>query len=74
MTIVVMNIVLAIFNLIPIPPLDGSKILFAILPARFMHIRMKLEQYGFLIVLMFLIFFGHVIYPVVNLVARMLVG
>lgn len=74
MTIVVMNIVLAIFNLIPIPPLDGSKILFAILPARFMNIRFKLEQYGFLIVLMFLIFFGQLLNPVINLVLRLLVG
>ena len=74
MTIVVMNIVLAIFNLIPIPPLDGSKILFAILPARFMHIRMKLEQYGFLIVLMFLIFFGQLLNPVVGFLLRVLVG
>jgi Zn-dependent protease len=73
MTIVVMNIVLAIFNLIPIPPLDGSKILFAILPARFMNIRYKLEQYGFMIVLIFIIFFGSVISPVVNFVLRMLV-
>ncbi len=74
MTIIVINIVLAIFNLIPIPPLDGSKILFAILPARFMHIRMKLEQYGFILVLLFVVFFGQLISPVVDLVAKLLIG
>ena len=74
MTIVVMNIVLAIFNLIPIPPLDGSKILFAILPQRFMSIRFKLEQYGFLIVLMFLIFFGQLMNPVIGFLLKILIG
>jgi Zn-dependent protease len=74
MTIVVMNIVLAIFNLIPIPPLDGSKILFAILPARFMHIRMKLEQYGFMIVLLFIIFMGSLLNPIINFLLNILVG
>lgn len=74
MTIVVMNIVLAIFNLVPIPPLDGSKILFAILPQRFMSIRYKLEQYGFLLVLIFIIFMGTILNPVINLVLRFLVG
>jgi Zn-dependent protease len=74
MTIIIMNIVLAIFNLIPIPPLDGSKILFAILPQRFMNIRFKLEQYGFLIVLMFIIFFGQLLNPVIGFLLRVFVG
>jgi len=55
--IVSINIWLAIFNLIPIPPLDGSWILFSFLPERFENIKMFLRQYGFAI-LMFLIIFG----------------
>ena len=45
-TIVMVNLVLAIFNLVPLPPLDGSKILFSLLPRRFAHIRAVLEMYG----------------------------
>ncbi len=49
------NLILVFFNLIPIPPLDGSKILFAILPVDIVHRLRPLEQYGFLI-LMVLVF------------------
>ena len=51
------NLALAIFNLIPIPPLDGSKILFGLLPDRYEHQALWLEQYGGYI-LMGLILFG----------------
>jgi len=44
--IIFLNLVLMIFNLIPIPPLDGSKILFAFLPSRYEHIRISLERIG----------------------------
>lgn len=53
----VINVSLFIFNLLPIPPLDGSKVLFAFLPARTVwQIRPQLERWGFviLIVVMFL--------------------
>jgi Zn-dependent protease len=51
------NLILAFFNLIPIPPLDGSKILFAILPAELVYRLRPLEQFGFLI-LMGVVFFA----------------
>jgi len=44
--IIFLNLALMIFNLIPIPPLDGSKILFAFLPSRYEHIRISLERTG----------------------------
>ncbi|MBP6788059.1 MAG: site-2 protease family protein [Candidatus Promineofilum sp.] len=51
------NLILAFFNLIPIPPLDGSKILFAILPGELVYRLRPLEQFGF-IILMAVVFFA----------------
>ena len=55
--IVYANILLGVFNLIPIPPLDGSKLLYALLPDSQYRLKMQLERYGFMILLAF-IFFG----------------
>ena len=60
-----LNLSLFVFNLLPFPPLDGSKILSTFLPSSFQPTLDLLEQYGFLI-LMFLIYIGLfslVIYP-----------
>lgn len=51
------NILLGLFNLIPIPPLDGSWILFAFLSERWNNVKIFLRQYGFFILISF-IFFG----------------
>ncbi len=72
--VVLVNLVLAIFNLIPIPPLDGSKILFSILPPRFANWRYALEQYGFIFVLIFVFFFIQVLFPVIGLAFSLLTG
>lgn len=53
-TLLGMNLSLAVFNLIPIPPLDGSKILNAILPARVYFKIMQYERYGFIILILLL--------------------
>jgi Zn-dependent protease len=55
--IVVYNFAWAVFNLIPIPPFDGSHILFSFFPGKFLKFRMVFEQYG-LFVFLFFIFFG----------------
>jgi Zn-dependent protease len=54
-TFFVMNIGLAVFNLFPIPPLDGSKILASILPESFGSAIESIEQYGFIILLLALV-------------------
>lgn len=56
------NIFLAFFNLIPIPPLDGSKLLFSIIPMR-TETKILLEQYGFFFLLMLIFFFSSVFGP-----------
>ncbi|MBQ3573729.1 MAG: site-2 protease family protein [Clostridia bacterium] len=49
--LVIYNIGLGVFNLIPIPPLDGSKILNAILPQRYYFKLMQYERYGFIVLI-----------------------
>ena len=57
LNLIFLNVSLAIFNLLPFPPLDGSKVLSTFLPAKFQPILDMMEQYGFLI-LMALIYLG----------------
>lgn len=68
------NIVLAVFNAIPIPPLDGSKILLGLLPRELAYSYMQLERYGFLILigLLWLGLLDRIIWPVVIILARIL--
>lgn len=63
--IVWVNVALAVFNLVPIPPLDGSKVLFGLLPRSLGHIEETLERYGFLILIIFIMFFSHLILPLI---------
>lgn len=78
---ILINLILMIFNLFPIPPLDGSKVLFALLPPRVSwQWRPMLEQYGFIILL--IVFFvppgnsigGRILSPVLRGAFDLLVG
>ena len=53
-SLITINIGLGVFNLIPIPPLDGSKVLAAVLPQDLYMKYMSIEQYGFIILIVIL--------------------
>lgn len=64
------NIVLGIFNLLPIPPLDGFKVVGGLLPRRMSYGWYSLEKYGLFPLLLFFLFFGQLagsfLYPITN--------
>ena len=76
------NIILAIFNFLPIPPLDGSKILYGLLDPRTAYrIRPVLDQYGFVILLVAILpivggqsLIGIVVTPLIDAIFKLLVG
>ncbi len=70
--IVAINIWLAIFNLIPIPPLDGSWILFSFLPESWQNVKIFLKQYG-IVILVLLILFGGTAWSVITSVLFQLI-
>lgn len=65
LVIVSVNLTLMIFNLIPMPPLDGSKIITAILPNAWMKVRTAVERFGFLGVIIFLVFLWQFFEPII---------
>jgi Zn-dependent protease len=82
LTFIYVNIILAIFNFLPIPPLDGSKILFGLLDPRTAYrVRPVLEQYGFVILIIAILpivggqsLIGVVVSPLIDAIFNLLVG
>jgi Zn-dependent protease len=65
--LIVINVVLGIFNLIPIPPLDGSRIMMGLLPKEAASHYARIEPYGFIIimVLIWMGFLSAIVWPIV---------
>ena len=72
--IIVLNLVLAIFNLFPIPPLDGHWLLMTFLPARFFVFKKFLYQYSLILLIIFLIYVFPLIFPLVGWLYTLLTG
>ncbi|MFT7328126.1 MAG: Zn-dependent protease [Crocinitomicaceae bacterium] len=72
-SLIITNIALAIFNLVPIPPLDGHHILFALIPERFNAFKLALKKYSLAILVAFIIFGWQLIEPIIMYIARLLI-
>jgi len=68
------NIVLGVFNLIPIPPLDGSKLLFSFLPLKYEYYLIKYEKYGYVILLLLIMSnnLDKILIPMVNFMINLI--
>jgi Zn-dependent protease len=71
---ILINVILGVFNLIPIPPLDGSRILMGLLPEGLSRLYAKIEPFGFFIIMLFIFLglFEVVIWPLVKLIIQFL--
>jgi Zn-dependent protease len=72
--IVQINLVLAVFNLVPVPPLDGSKILFSLLPPKYAFIRSAIERNALILIVVLLFVFWQFIEPVIPWLFSLLTG
>lgn len=61
-----LNLMLAVFNLLPIPPLDGSHLVYHILPARLRGIYRGFQRFGFLPLLVLMLFFRPVLHTLLT--------
>ena len=73
-SIVFINLILAVFNLVPIPPLDGHWVLITLLPARLDAVRVFLYRYGIFLFVFFILFIYPLIFPIIPWLERLIVG
>jgi len=72
--IILLNLVLAIFNLFPIPPLDGHWLLMTFLPTRFNALKVFLYRYSLPLLFVFIIFVFPLIFPLVSILYKLITG
>lgn len=72
--VVILNLVLGIFNLIPIPPLDGSKVLFSLLPYKYLYIQEALEKNWFIGIMIVLLIAPFFIIPILGFAFSLITG
>ncbi len=72
--IILLNLVLAIFNLFPIPPLDGHWLLMTFLPAQFNNLKVFLYRYSLPLLFVFIIFVFPLIWPLVSVLYKLITG
>lgn len=70
--VVEINLILGVFNLIPIPPLDGSKILFDFFPQT--DLTIFLERYGFFLLILFILFGLPYLFPIIDFLFKIIIG
>ena len=73
-TLVALNVILGVFNLLPIPPLDGSTLLSIVLPPSRQHVVRFLEQYGIFLLLGLLILAPNLLTPIFRAITEALYG
>ena len=72
--IIYINLLLMIFNLVPIPPLDGSKVISPFLPYKWQVKFFEIERYGMFLVILFVFFAFPVILPVIDFLFKLITG
>jgi Zn-dependent protease len=72
--IIYINLALMIFNLVPIPPLDGSKILAAFLPQHIKERYLGSERTGMILIILFVMLAGGLLMPLINFLYKIIAG